>query len=84
MNSKQPNRPAQTSGKSPPQVFVWMTFCLSVYLINNPRMFNGAIVDLAKEAYTSNKKFHFNEFVANVLRDVIGIVIFDLRDHGGC
>ena len=34
--------------------------------------------------YTSNKKFYFNEFVANVLQDVIGIVIFDLRGHGGC
>ena len=31
-----------------------------------------------------NKFFYFNEFVANVLRDVIGIVIFDLRGHGGC
>jgi hypothetical protein len=28
--------------------------------------------------HTSHKKFYFNEFVANVLRDVIGIVIFDL------
>ena len=34
--------------------------------------------------HTSNKKIYFNEFVANVLRDVIGIVIFDLRGHGGC
>ena len=32
--------------------------------------------------HTAHKKFYFNEFVANVLRDVIGIVIFDL--HGGC
>ena len=30
--------------------------------------------------HTSHKNFYFNEFVANVLRDVIGIVIFDL--HG--
>ena len=44
-------------------------------------MFNGAIVDLAN---TSNKIFYFNEFVANVLQDVIGIFIFDLRGHGGC
>jgi hypothetical protein len=29
-------------------------------------------------------KIYFNEFVANVLLDVIGIVIFDLRGHGGC
>ena len=34
--------------------------------------------------HTSNKKFYFNEFVANVLRDVIGIVVFGLRGHGGC
>ena len=34
--------------------------------------------------HTSQKKFYFNEFVANVLRDVIGIFIFDLRGHGGC
>ena len=25
----------------------------------------------------------YNEFVANLLRDNIGIVIFDLRGHGG-
>ena len=42
-------------------------------------MFNGAIVDLAEKP--SNKNFYFNEFVANVLRDVIGILFFDL--HGG-
>ena len=34
--------------------------------------------------HTSHKKMYFNEFVANVLRGVIGIVIFDLRGHGGC
>ena len=44
-------------------------------------MFNGAIVDLAEKPY---KKFYFNEFAANVLQDLIGIVIFDLRGHGGC
>ena len=33
--------------------------------------------------HASNKKFYFNEFVANVMRDVIGIVIFDLRGRGG-
>ena len=32
--------------------------------------------------HTSHKKFYFNEFVANAMRDVIGIVIFDL--HGSC
>ena len=34
--------------------------------------------------HTFHKKFYFNEFVANVLPDVIGIFIFDLRGHGGC
>ena len=34
--------------------------------------------------HTSHKNVYFNEFVANVLRDVIGIFIFDLRGHGGC
>ena len=33
--------------------------------------------------HTSHKKFYFNEFVANFMRDVIGIVIFDLKGHGG-
>ena len=45
-------------------------------------MFNGAIVDLAKKPYIPQKNLLF-EFVANVLRDVTGIVIFDLRGHGG-
>ena len=34
--------------------------------------------------HTSHTKVYFNEFVANALRDNIGIVIFDLRGHGGC
>ena len=34
--------------------------------------------------HTSHTKVYFNEFVANVQRDNIGIVIFDLRGHGGC
>ena len=33
--------------------------------------------------HTSHTKVYFNEFVANVLRDDIGIVVFDLRGHGG-
>ena len=41
-------------------------------LINNPRMFNGAIVDLAEKPYIP-QKIYFNEFVANVMRDVRGI-----------
>ena len=40
-------------------------------------MFNGAILDLAEKPYIQ-QKFYFNEFAANVLRDVIGIVVFDL------
>ena len=46
-------------------------------------MFNGATDDLAVKPYIPQKKY-FNEFVANVLRDDIGIVIFGLRGHGGC
>ena len=46
-------------------------------------MFNGATDDLAVKPYIPQKKY-FNEFVANVLRDDIGIGIFDLRGHGGC
>ena len=46
-------------------------------------MFNGAIVDLAKKPYIPQKNLLF-EFVANVLWDVLGIIIFDLRGHGGC
>ena len=34
--------------------------------------------------HTSDRKFYFNEFVANVLRDNMGIIIFDLQDCGGC
>ena len=34
-------------------------------------------------AYEIHRKFYFYEFVANVLRDNIGIVIFDLRGYGG-
>ena len=30
------------------------------------------------------KKVYFNEFVANALRDNIGIVNFELRGYGGC
>ena len=34
--------------------------------------------------HTSLKKLYLNEFVANVLGDIIGIVIFYLLGHGGC
>ena len=50
-------------------------------LINNPKMFNGETDDLAIKPCITQKKY-FYEFVANVLRDNIGILIFDL--HGGC
>ena len=46
-------------------------------LINNRRMFNLEIDDLAEKPYIP-QKLYFNEFVANVWRDNIGIVIFDL------
>ena len=49
-----------------------------MYLINNPRMFNLGIDDLAKKPYIPQKKY-FYEFVANVLHDDIGILIFDLH-----
>ena len=42
-------------------------------------MFNLEIDNLAEKPYIPN---YFYEFVANVLRDNIGILIFDL--HGGC
>ena len=45
-------------------------------------MFNGAIDDLGWN-HTSHTKVYFNEFVTNVLRDNIGLAIFDLRGHGG-
>ena len=34
--------------------------------------------------HTSHTKLYFNEFVANVLRDNIGIVVFDLRGYVDC
>ena len=44
-------------------------------------LFNLGTDNLAKKLYIPQKKY-FYEFVANVLRDNIGILIFDL--HGGC
>ena len=34
--------------------------------------------------HTSYRKFNFNEFIANVLRDNMDMIIFDLRGCGGC
>ena len=34
--------------------------------------------------HTSKTKVYFNEFVANVLHDNMGMVIFVLRPHEGC
>ena len=45
------------------------------------KMFNLETDDLALKPYIPQKKY-FYEFVANILRDNIGILIFDL--HGGC
>ena len=47
-------------------------------LINNPRMFNLGIDDLAEKPYIP-QKIYFYEFVANVLCDEVGILIFDLH-----
>ena len=45
-------------------------------------MFNLEIDNLAEKPYIPQKKKKIYEFVANVLRYNIGILIFDL--HGGC
>ena len=49
------------------------------------------VVDCVTEAITDKpyilQKFNFNEFMycnANVLRDNMGIIFFDLRGFGGC
>ena len=34
--------------------------------------------------HKSHTKIYFNEFVANVLRDNMGMIIFDLWGCGGC
>ena len=47
-------------------------------------MFNLEIDDLAEKPYIPQKKNYFHEFVANFLRDNMGIIIFDLQDCGGC
>ena len=49
-----------------------------LYLINNPKMFNGETDDLAIKPCIPQKNY-FYEFVANVLRGDIGILIFDLH-----
>ena len=41
-------------------------------------MFNLGIEDLAEKSYIPQKKYYY-EFVANVLRDDTGILIFDLH-----
>ena len=52
-------------------------------LINIWQMFNVETDDLAKKPYIPHKSL-LQWIVANVLRDNIDIVIFDLRGHGGC
>ena len=49
-----------------------------INLINNPRMFNLGIDDLAEKPYIP-QKIYFYEFVANVLHDDIGILIVYLH-----
>ena len=34
--------------------------------------------------HTSYRKLYLHEFVANVLRDNMSLVVFDLRGYGGC
>ena len=41
------------------------------------------IVSITTKTHIPQKKNTY-EFVANVLRDNIGIIIFELRGHGGC
>ena len=53
-------------------------YCLSV-CNRGGNMFTSIII--VKECI-SHTKVYFNEYVANVMRDDIGIVFFDL--HGGC
>ena len=36
------------------------------------------VTDVITDNHTSYRKFHFNEFVANVLHDNMGMIIFDL------
>ena len=38
----------------------------------------------SRQNHTSNTKVYVNEFVANVLHDNMGMIIFDLRGCGGC
>ena len=58
---------------------------LSMYFINL-LMIEGCSMVLQMiwpRNHTSHTKVYFYEFVANVLRDGIGIIICDLRGHGG-
>ena len=43
---------------------------------------DGGTDDLAVKPYIPHKSY-FNEFVANALRDNMGMIIFDLRGCGG-
>ena len=52
------------------------------YLINNPKDVQSWNRRFGTQTIHPTQKKYFYEFVANVLRDDIGIFIFDL--HGGC
>ena len=52
-------------------------------LINIRQMFNLAIEVITAKPYIL-QKILFNEFVANALRENIGMIIFDLQGYGGC
>ena len=55
------------------------------YLINKRQVrlgWNGEVG--GQTVQLKYRKFDLNEFVANVLRDNMGMIIFDLRGCGGC
>ena len=59
------------------------TYCATeTYLINKRHGSRMLEQTIWLWNHTSHTKVYFNEFVANVLRDNIGMIIFDR--HGGC
>ena len=59
-----------------------------LYLIHTAIWIDRCTLVLSYQAsrpnHTSHRKFCFYEFVANVLCDHMGMIIFDLRGCGGC
>ena len=71
----------------------WLIFYLHSWLLSNlyikfsfsekaPKM--CAIILMVLTFTYSYRKFYFYEFVANVLRDNMDMIIFDLQGCGGC